>query len=331
MVETATICIAVVIWIKDEAQKAETANLNAAHSTELRKIEEKIGSIHRRLGDSDHLDVRKLMIHKSEFQKVPIGAAYFAEGSFYAVTNAGDWKHELVSYEDLVVCITGEKADSRMGRLLESSPLHIWRKKQSLSIRGSSVVSNLLTLIAVQKIPVDDVKDALGLDEAFSMSFTNTLAVPIDVAFEGQKVTLPAAWVTNNQIMSPVFTSSRTNTISLREALPGDVVGVLLADALEKLFLSTTFVSRELRGEIIELQKIDNVLYGQFRFTFKNATVNGVKYNEYYYNLEGMVIGLNPYVFVVVSAVPSMEPTERGPDFQWVSDWYRNFAVVVDP
>jgi hypothetical protein len=117
----------------------------------------------------------------------------------------------------------------------------------------------------------------------------------------------------------------------LGDAFPGDVVGVLLADSLEKTFLAASFLSDELKAEIIELQKTDNVIYGQMRYTFRNVIVDGVKYGQFYCYVDGLSVYLNGNVFLVVSFIPSREPAARGPDFEWVSNWYKNFAVLIDP
>jgi len=105
----------------------------------------------------------------------------------------------------------------------------------------------------------------------------------------------------------------------------------MLADALNQCFLATTTLNDELSGEILELQKLDNFFYGQFRFTLKNVTVNRKHYDKYYCYIDATVIGMNPNVYLIVAIIPSEDPTTRGEDFQWVADWYRKFAILVDP
>src|ERR1039457_2399618 len=109
IITTATITGSITIWILHQTYEAEISNLNTTHLLELSALKDQMGSIHRRLGDSDSLDVKKLMIQKSEFQKVPIGATYFNAGNFFAITNLDGWQYSLTSYKTVMDLLTGRE------------------------------------------------------------------------------------------------------------------------------------------------------------------------------------------------------------------------------
>jgi hypothetical protein len=115
-----------------------------------------------------------------------------------------------------------------------------------------------------------------------------------------------------------------------KNAFQGDVVGVMLATELNSLFLSTSMIA-DIRAELVTVQKLDNVLYSQSRFTLKNAEVDGRKFKEYYVYLDEMLISLPPSIYVIVAVVPTSEPAPRGPDFNRINEWYTQLAILADP
>jgi len=121
-----------------------------------------------------------------------------------------------------------------------------------------------------------------------------------------------------------------TVTVDLAEPFQGDVIGVLLAYSLEYLFVTGSLISK-LSTELISAQRLDNLLYSQMRVSQKDVKVAGKLYPWYYCYLENYFVSLPPYVFIVITVVPSPDPIPRGRDFAWVSEWLSKFAILENP
>jgi hypothetical protein len=288
------------LWINDTAHKAEAARLQ----NRVDELQKRLSSVSRRLGDSDYLDVRKLLIRKSETGRVSPRSDFFPEAHFYAPRNLTPWTLKTMPYRDLAKMIFSNDILTEGEDALSLAPLKVWSPDRHLSVRGSSVVSNLFPLIAVEKLAIADLKETMGW-QTFDLDISVTNGV------------------TN-------MTESHRR-ITLEKAFPGDAVGALLASELNALFMSSSVLEGELQGELMAVQKVDNVLYGQFRYTLKDVTVDGVKYKQYYCFLDSMAVGLPPDIYVVVALVPTTEPTNRNGNFLLVSSWFQDFAILIDP
>jgi hypothetical protein len=171
-----TLCspvLAAALWVQHNLYQAELLNVNTENAQKMPDLREQDKSIHRRLGNTEYLDLTKLLIRKSEVHKVPFGSQYFNRGNFYSTTNSSLWKYSSPSYNELVKSITGSEPSGDLAQAYQKTPVHLWCKSETLQIEHSSVVSNLAPMLTIQELAINDVKESVGLNADFVSAYTN--------------------------------------------------------------------------------------------------------------------------------------------------------------
>jgi hypothetical protein len=271
-------------WMLNSAYETNLNRTKAEHEREVQKIEQRQNSITRRLGDSEYLDVRKLVVDRLAGNPAPHTSGFFPKDAFYATTNSTIWKYAQMTANDASKALAGLEVDPNLKDAWGRGYFHVWLKDSPVKVSGSSVLSNVVTAILVKKIERKDIDDGFGFQSTQTTIRTEN-----------------GAFLTNS--VSKLFPlAGRTHH---------DPVGVILASGLSTLFLSTTLMEDEMQGDLISMQKLGNVLYGQFQFTFKNITIAGSKYEIFFYTFDTVVINTEQHVYLVLALIPSEDPSLR--------------------
>ena len=104
----------------------------------------------------------------------------------------------------------------------------------------------------------------------------------------------------------------------------GDIAGKLLT-----LILAAQLNAEETMPELLNVQKIHNVVYVAIRYTLKDVEVEKIKYPHYYIYSEVVIISDGPNATIVKTFVPSPDPSGNAEYSQYISNWLNDLRVLV--
>jgi len=82
--------------------------------------------------------------------------------------------------------------------------------------------------------------------------------------------------------------------------------------------------------QLIELEKVANVIYLQLLVTVRQAIVNGKKLPVFFVREEQVIISDQEVLTQIVITVPSADPAPRGPVYTEIQEWFSGLAISVD-
>jgi hypothetical protein len=277
----------------------------ASQKSELRisTLESELTSIRRGMGESNFLDIRTFVYPKDRLAllKVNPKSKFVSEENFYAILDLPGWQYERTSTEKLIRTETGEELPPTAKKVLGKNPVNRWTAAESLAVKGPHGFSESGPDIIVEKV-------------------LYTSAVP------------------SNKEDYSKFLKEMTGSEPRPEDLPdraflehlyrGDMATVLLANFFQT-FLGEFVESSEISTQLLELEKIANVIYLQDLITVHNATVNGKKLPVYFVRHELIIITDQNGVTFIVITVPSADPMPRGPAYAQIQEWFSGLAIPV--
>jgi len=287
---------------------------------DARKLENYRNSIERGLGHDKYLDVRTLVGRADEIKPLP-GSRYFDDLGIY-VPPVGKWVYSESTELDLVKAM----GDSDVGKdplsqkLMRIAPIHLWRTPETLAIKGYSGWKNIFPYAYFMRVSIDDLRkataDAIGL-------FVPRLFAP------------PTQNVDSNGRPTLMRTSQKPTTKDVesfvQEFFRGDIAGVLLSSYLSGSLLGHVISPRakSVDYELLNVQKVHNVVYCATRQTLVDISVQNTFYHHYYIYGELMIISDGPDAVLVTTFVPSSDPSKNSEYFYWVDGWFRGLQVLL--
>lgn len=269
-------------------------------ASELNDLKTQLGSITRSIGHEEYLDVGKIVVARDRVSPEP-NSQYFDDAEFYAPAASGDWVYSESDEATLAQTLLGNEIENsplvqKAGKI---APIHLWRARQTLAAGGSSPFKSLFPYVYVEKFSFDKMKGAIG-----SLAADDTPPPAPAPAAKPQ--------------------SSPGNEF-LDSAFRGDVAGKLLTF----LLLAQFAAGQQLPTELLNVQKIHNVVYVAERMTLKNVTINKVAYPRYYLYSEIVIISNGEDATMVKTLVPSADPFGNNDSFQYLSRWFNGLRVLV--
>ncbi len=82
-------------------------------------------------------------------------------------------------------------------------------------------------------------------------------------------------------------------------------------------------------AELLNVQKIHNVVYVATRYTLRDIKVEKVAYPHYYIFSEAIIILDGPTLTLVKTWVPSPDPSRNVEYAQYISTWLSELRVLV--
>ena len=205
--------------------------------------------------------------------------------------------YQKINALDFNKLVTGNAGDSEVENLYGNLNLYQWRAGGIMSVRNNSIFSNLVACVNVCGVDVATVKDEIN-SEYDQDSSTN----------KEPKAALEA---------------------TMHNTFEGDVVGFIFAIQSAGLYVKMASVS-DTKGEMVSVQKLQNVLHTQSRLTLKDAIIDGKEYKEYYIYLDMTIVSVPPSIYTITSIVPTPDAAPRGIQFDWINQWFNQFAILDD-
>jgi hypothetical protein len=82
-------------------------------------------------------------------------------------------------------------------------------------------------------------------------------------------------------------------------------------------------------AELLNVQKIHNVVYVATRYTLKDVEVQKIAYPRYYIYSEVVIISDGPNATIVKTFVPSPDPSGNIDYSRYISGWLNDLRVLV--
>src|SRR5690349_7316341 len=219
--------------------------------SEISQLTGQLSSILRTIGHEEFLDVRKIVIPRSRTQSnIPPTSKYFEDADFYALSPQSDWVYSKSTEIALVQEMTGQDlSKSKLFQLAGNiSPIHLWREKRSVHIVGSPI-KVLFPFVYVERLPVEKVESAIG----------------------------SLAQDAHPEQMVPSDEKSPAIDPELAQLFRGDIAGKFLVMYL----VGTLTTSGNDIYELLNVQKVDNVVYVAIRRTLLNVKIDQVEHSRY--------------------------------------------------
>jgi len=108
----------------------------------------------------------------------------------------------------------------------------------------------------------------------------------------------------------------------------GDAAGTFL---LSELNLLHTLGSDppNVSFEIVQLQKVGNVVYAQVLRTWRDVTVRGLHYPNYFVRQEIVIVTDQSNLYHIETFVPTSDPAVRGEIYSRITEWFSKLAIFV--
>lgn len=114
----------------------------------------------------------------------------------------------------------------------------------------------------------------------------------------------------------------------LESEFRGDAAGHELMIRLEYLH-EELFREPDFSMEIVNLQKVGNVVYAQLLQSFRNVTVGGLHYSKYYMREEIVIVSDQNYVYTIQTFVPTPDPSPKREIYSRITKWFAKLAIFV--
>ncbi|SRR6266404_2351296 len=287
-------------------ERVEIANQRS--NLEISTLQSELLSIRRGLGENKYLDIRTFLYPKTgtPLSSINQKAKYTADDGFYAILDLPDWDYEAMNAEQFNKKMFGVELGPRWKKLFGDSRMHVWRAKTLTNVTAAGDYREAGPFITFEKTPISTV---MGMAKEYLPEMAKEVTGWTMTTQEAQaaKKVLPA----------------------LEKMFRGDAAQLELTTLIrvhyEELFDSAADVSTE----IVQLQKIGNVLYIQFLTTVHNANVDGKLTSVFFVREEAMFVSDEENLTKIHIVVPSSDPSPRGPVYTRIQEWFSGLAIPV--
>jgi hypothetical protein len=109
----------------------------------------------------------------------------------------------------------------------------------------------------------------------------------------------------------------------------GDLVG---NELMLQLRLVQEFVlgSADSSVEIVNLQKVGNVVYVQLLLSFRDVTVGGLHYSKYYVRRELIMVSDQTNLYIIQTMVPTPDPSPNREIYSRLTKWFTKLAIFAE-
>jgi len=264
--------------------------------SEVSELKTQLASISRSIGHQEYLDVTKIVVSRDRVSPSP-NSRYFDDAEFYAPAATGDWVYSQTSEAALVQTLSGVDVSesSLMKNAGHLAPIHLWRAKETLNVQGGSVFKNLFSYVYVERVPVENFKGAVS------------------------------SLVANNEPPRATPDLKQSSHPPLDSLFRGDIAGKLLTFVLA----SQIAIEGDMPCELLNVQKVHNVVYLAMRYTLKDVQVQRIAYPRYYLYSEVVIISDGPNATMIKTLVPSADPSGNTDSFRYLTSWFNDLRVLV--
>jgi hypothetical protein len=269
--------------------------------SEISRLKTQLASISRSMGHEEYLDVTKIVVPRDRISPAP-NSQYFDDAEFYAQRATGDWFYskstETALAQSLVATdVTKLPTIQATGNV---APIHLWRTRTVLRAKGDAGLKNIFPYVYVVRVPIESFKRAVT-----PLLSKGGSPVTGSQSKEGVRQTGNNAWLDSqfqSDIAGKFLTFYLTAQIGVQDTMP---------------------------AELLNVQKVHNVVYIAIRYTLQNIEVEKVAYSHYYIYSETVIITGGPNLTMVKTWVPSPDPAGNVEYSQYISSWLKDLRVIV--
>ena len=275
--------------------------MKAQQVSEVKELKTQIASIARGMGHEEYLDVRRIVVAQDRVSLEP-NSQYFDDAEFYALSPDKDWSYSKSNEEELLKAMTGEDLSKNpsLHNLATATPIYLWRAKKAFSVTGDDSFKNVFPYIYVIKVPFNAFRTAIS---AVSAEESASATTPREKSSKAEH-----------------------NTEDYLDSLfRGDVAGKLLTFELSSL----TSVNQTMPTELLNVQKLRNVVYMASRSTLRNVKIDNVAFPRYYLYSEFVVITTAQDAIMIKTLLPSADPSGNSEYFQYMTRWFNSLRVLA--
>ena len=269
--------------------------------TELRT---QLASIARSMGHEEYLDVRKIVVARDRVSPES-NVQYFDDAEFYALAPSGDWTYSKSTEEELLNTLSGIDLSKNptLHSIATVAPIHLWRTKKTFGVEGSQLFKNVFPYVYLVKFPVNKFKTVVG-----SIGTENKVSA--------SSSTTPGEKTSETQDKDANFLDS---------LFRGDVAGKLLTFTL----VAQTSVEAVMPTELLNVQKVHNVVYIATRTTLGDVKIDNVSYRHYFLYSETVIITTGEDAIMIKTMLPSADPSGTSEYFQYMTHWFNSLRVLA--
>jgi hypothetical protein len=282
-------------------QRMDIAN----QKSELRisTLEGELTSIRRGLGESKYLDIRTFVFSKDRFAvfRASPKTKYIPADNFYAIVDLPGWQYKSTSFGTLVREEFGDELSPAAAKVLGKNRVYYWKATEGLTVTGAGDYSKSGPNIFMQRYPT---ARAAGVSNEDYAKFMKEMA-GVDLK--------PKDLADSSDLKGYHADMAAFQLATLMQLHLGDFVGTPDSDT-----------------QLIELEKVANVIYLQLLVTVRQASVNGKKLSVFFVREEQIIISDQEAVTQIVITVPSADPAPRGPVYTQIQEWFSGLAIQVD-
>jgi hypothetical protein len=287
-------------------QRMEIASQKAA--LDVSTLQTELTSIRRGLGDSKFLDVRSFVVPKGRSQSLPTNprSKYVSPEDLYAITEMPGWTYERHDSVEYFKQVLNMEMSPTLHAILQNRSVLMWR--------GPNFVK-------VEALIHDDV----FLHTAGPMIIIDRSSRP-EILKAGEHI---PAIVEESSGEKIEFTADELKDIRavLERMYQGDASAIILANVMSEEL--SNFESPDIDIQLVEIQKVANVVYAQFLMTLRNAKVDGKKTSLLFLREEYLIVTDQDGSTIIHVTVPRTDPAPRGRVYSQIQEWFSGLAIQV--
>ena len=217
-----------------------------------------------------------------------------------------EWDYEAMATEEFNKKILRGEIPPKLNTLFNGTQTYVWQAKRPLAVTfPDGTHDEARPMIMLQKTSIGD----------FIRTFSKHLP---EVAEEMAGRKLTTAEVQSTKDVLP----------ELEKLFRGDAAQIALAEQV-RIHYAELYGTDQVTTEIVQLQKVGNVLYAQFLRTMPNIEVDGKQKSALFLRQELMFISDQENLFEIKIVVPSVDPSPRGPVYTRIQEWFSGLAIPV--
>lgn len=284
--------------------------LDRQKDIEITDLKSKLSSIKRGISSNEYFDIRQLFVKNEDIKAIPTSLSFFSEDQFYALKEVGSLKYSKPSYVDLFKINEGKEPPDLYKSLYSNKYVHLWTTEDEVRIENIEGLKLISPRIKLQKTSKDELRGMFG--ELFHKL---NLSKMVD------------SYVEKNKLSDGSFDKSSIEK-NLENIYNGNWSAILLDQYLTQC-LSLPAYNPNMSFELLNVNKVGNVIYTQGLATFTDVTVNNKYYKRYYLRDEVIILTSSTAVYIISTLVPSSDPSTRDPVYNDISNWLHSFKMII--
>jgi len=286
-----------------------------AYETKIKELNKTLASIKRKLSTDDCFDIRSLFVD-SRSDIISEDMKFFSNDLFYAPYYPERFKYSNTTAIKLNEEIMGKKSAyiemlyGNRSSLVAQAEIHLWKGGPVKKVQGNVPIKQTFPYIAVQREAYDSIRQSIAESKP---NFDDSPFLEILTKECGNKC-------------------SDSNTYfskKIEKNFYFDTIGSILTGRMA-LNSILTMSYPDIYVQLVDIQKVKNVLYLVILWQLKNITVDNVEGITLFVNQELFFISTRDSIYTVVINLPSDNPTPKEKYAAYVNEWLNKFSIYYE-